>query len=108
MNIKKIIILFILLFITIINNSFARENKILVKVNNEIITTIDILNEIKFLTFVNKEFKNIEKKKQIQIAKNSLIREKVKTLEILKFRENLKLEDGPFNQLLQSYFSTRC
>ncbi len=106
MNIKKIIILFILLSITIINNSFARENKILVKVNNEIITTIDILNEIKFLTIVNKEFKNIEKEKQIRIAKNSLIREKVKTLEILKFRENLKLEDGPFNQILQSYFST--
>ena len=101
---KKIIILLIVLFITIFNNSFAKENRILVKVNNEIITTIDILNEIKFLTIVNKEFKKIEKKKQIQIAKNSLIREKIKSIEILKFRKNLNLEDEPFNKILQNYF----
>ena len=104
MNLKKISILLIALFFTFLNNSFAKENKILVKVNNEIITTIDILNEIKFLTFVNKDFKKIDKNNQIQIAKNSLIKEKIKTIEILKYRKNFKLENEPFIKVLQNNF----
>ena len=76
MNIKNISIL-LLLLVTVINNSFAKENKILVKVNNEIITTVDVLNEIKFLSFTNIAFEKIEKKQQIQIAKDSLIKEKI-------------------------------
>ena len=73
MNFKQISIIFILL-ITFLNNTLANENKILVKVNNNIITSVDILNEINFLSFLNKEFGSINKNKQIQIAKNSLIK----------------------------------
>ena len=103
MNIKKIIIL-ILLFITILNNSFAKENKILIKVNNKIITTVDILNEIKFLSFINKDFQKIDKNQQIQIAKNSLVKEKIKSIQLLKFRKNLILEDEIFEQVVKNFF----
>ena len=103
MNIKKIIIL-ILLFITILNNSFAKENKILIKVNNKIITTVDILNEIKFLSFINKDFQKIDKNQQIQIAKNSLVKEKIKSIELLKFRKNLNLEDDIFEKVVKNFF----
>ena len=88
MNFKQKSIIFILLFITSLNNTLAKENKILVKVNNKIITSVDILNEINFLSFLKKEFKNINKNQQIQIAKNSLIKNKIKSLEILKFKTN--------------------
>ena len=53
-------------------NSF--ENKILFKVNNEIITSLDILNELKYLRAINKEFNNIKKEEAFQISKNSLIK----------------------------------
>ena len=52
--------LFIIFLIIIFNTSktIALENKILLKVDNQIITTIDILNEIKYLNLLNEEFKN--------------------------------------------------
>ena len=103
MNIKNILILLLLLVI-FINNSFAKENKILVKVNNEIITTVDVLNEIKFLSFTNLAFEKIEKKQQIQIAKDSLIKEKIKLIELIKFRKNLNLEDKIFEEVAKNYF----
>tara|TARA_Y100000768_G_scaffold387693_1_gene379864 strand:- start:28 stop:954 length:927 start_codon:yes stop_codon:yes gene_type:complete len=104
MNFKQKSILFILLFITFLNNTLANENKILVKVNNKIITSVDILNEINFLSFLNKEFGNINKNQQIQIAKNSLIKDKIKSIEILKFKKNLNLEDENFEKIMKNYF----
>ena len=105
MNFNYSIKIFLILFFIFVSNSFAngKENKILLKVDNEIITTIDILNEIKFLSIVNKEFKNIDKNKQIQIAKNSLIKEKIKTIELLKFRENLDLNKKDFENIIKNY-----
>ena len=104
MNLKQNLIIIFLLFISFFNNALAKENKILVKVNNEIITSVDILNEIKFLSYVNKEFINIEKNQQIQIAKNSLIKNKIKFLEILKYKTNLNLEDENFEKIMKNYF----
>ena len=71
-------VLFIIFFI--INFSHAVENKILFKINNEIITTIDLFNEAKYLKTLNKNLENLEDEKIFEIAKNSLIREKIKKL----------------------------
>ena len=46
----KIISLFLLL---IFPKSFALENKIILKINNEIITSLDILDEIKYKQQIN-------------------------------------------------------
>ena len=43
------IFLSIIFLVTTFTNSNASKNKILFKVNNEIITSVDILNEIKYL-----------------------------------------------------------
>ena len=51
------ILVFITINILFFSNSFSKENKILFKVDNEIITTIDIYNEIKYLGG-RYEFKN--------------------------------------------------
>ena len=59
--IKNFKILYIFLILTILNipKSIALENKILFKVNNEIITTIDIYEEIKFLKIFNPEVNSL-------------------------------------------------
>ena len=57
------------------SNSNALENKILFKVNNEIITSIDIINEIEYLSLLNNNLKSLDKEKIFEIAKNSLLRE---------------------------------
>ncbi len=96
------LLLFCLMFFS--NHAFSKENKILLKLNNEIITTVDILNEIKFLSIMNSEFKNIEKNKKIEIAKNSLIKQKIKLIEISKFENNINLEDDIFEKIIKNYF----
>ncbi len=97
----------ILLFITLILNNISKayENKILFKVNNEIITTLDILNEINYLNSVNKDLKNLEKEKIYQIAKNSLIKEKMKEIFLLKIYEKIELNDEDFRNLILNNYS---
>ena len=68
-------IIFLLSFHT--SNLIAFENKIIVKINNEIITSIDIENEINYLKILNPQVNNLDKDKLMNIAKNSLIREKI-------------------------------
>ncbi len=103
-KIKKNIISLIIIFLSIIAEVNSSENKILFKLNNDIITTVDILNEIKFLSTINKEFANLDKNKKIEIAKNSQIRQKIKFIEILKFRENINLDDDILENIIKTYF----
>ena len=101
--IRYVILCFIfsLLSLTIANSV---ENKILFKINNEIITSLDILSELQYLQIINKEFQNIKKEEAFQISKNSLIREKIKEIEIRKIIKEIKIEDKVFNNLIKNYF----
>ena len=87
---KKIYALIILILIQ--TNVFGFENEIIVKIDNEIITKIDIYNEVKYLSSLNPSLKNLDKNNLFQIAKSSLIREKIKEIEISK------MEDFTLNQ----------
>ena len=102
---KKIILLFFYSFI-IFSSAAAIENKILFKVNNEIITSIDILTELKYLEMINSDFIKMPKKKAFEIAKKSLIREKIKVIELKKFFEEIKIEDEFLNRLLIDRFKS--
>ena len=87
------------------SNSFSKENKILFKVDNEIITTIDIYNEIKYLETINdKQFQSLEQNKLIEIAKNSLIREKIKEIELLKRIGSLEIDQNILNEIILNNF----
>ena len=97
-------ILTIVYLILVINNCNSIENKILFKVNNEIITSLDILHELKYLQTINKEFKNIKKEQAFQISKNSLIREKIKEIEIKKILREIKFKDKILDNLILKYF----
>ena len=100
----KILSVFIIFF-TFINNTLGYENKILFRVNNEIITSVDILNEINYLSSLNKSFKTLQKEKIFQIAKNSIVREKIKKITLLKIFEEIKLDDKDLNRSLISNYS---
>ena len=64
MRLKKILIFFAFLYL-LNTQSYAFENKIILKINNEIITSVDVLNEIKYLSILIKDFNNFEKKKNL-------------------------------------------
>ena len=93
--------IFLLLSLTLANSV---ENKILFKINNEIITSLDILNELQYLRIINKEFQNIKKEEAFTISKNSLIREKIKEIEIRRIINEIKIKDEVFNDLIKNYF----
>jgi len=90
---KHIYILITLFFYLSTNNLVATENKILFKVNNEIITTVDIKNEIKYLKAINKNTNNLSKEQLLEIAKKSLINEKIKKNKILSFIKKIEIEE---------------
>ena len=94
------IINFFLLFLIFTFKTFALENKILFKVNNEIITSIDLLSEIEYLKLINENLNNIEQKKLFEIAKNSIIREKIKIIELFKYYDNLEVESQHYKILM--------
>ena len=62
----------------------ASSIQIVVKVENEIITNIDIENEIKYLLFLNPKLDQLNPVKINEIAKNSLITEIIKKKELEK------------------------
>ena len=72
MNLAKkirILILSISIFLMNIQNLIALENKILFKIEDEIITTIDIYEEIKFLKTFNPEINNLSEKNYLKYLK---------------------------------------
>ena len=95
-------IIFVFLFYA--TNLVALENKIIVKVNNEIITSIDIENEANYLKTLNSQVKNLDKKRLTNIAKNSLIREKVKIIAILDVIEEINVDDKYIDGIVKSSY----
>ena len=57
------------------------------KIESEIITNQDILNEIKYLVAFNNDLKVLPKSQLLEIAVRSKIREKIKLIEITKYFE---------------------
>ena len=78
--IKKLLILYCFVFATLSVKS--TEIKIVYKIDNEIITNIDLKNESNYLKILNKNLENISEDNLLETATQSLIREKIKKKEI--------------------------
>jgi len=77
--------IYIILFLNIISsNPVLSEIFIIAKVNQEIITNIDIDFEKKYLVSLNPNLNKLDKNRITEYAKNSLINEKIKKIEIEK------------------------
>ena len=103
--IKKIFIYFALIAIFQSTNAFSLENKILIKIENQIITTIDINNEYKYLVALNPNIKDLKKDDIIELSKKSILQEKIKKIEIEKNFNNPKIPEQILDQILQNVYS---
>ncbi len=106
---KKIIVSATILLIIFLNmkHSYGLENKILFKIENEIITTIDIFEEIKFLKKFNQETNNLSETELFEISKNSILRDKIKKIEIMNFVKELKVEEKYLTQFIRNKYSQK-
>ena len=102
---KKIIISFILLIFTFIFNVANSKVFIKAKVNNQIITNIDVKNERNYLLALNPNLRNLSKENIDQYAIDSLINEKIKKIEIMNFVKKLKVDDKFLLQLIKNRYS---
>ena len=81
--IKKIFFISLFLFnFTVFG--FSKSVFISVMINDKIITNLDIEKESEYLKIFNPNLNNLEKKKILELAKNSLINEIIKKAEINK------------------------
>jgi len=105
-SLKKSILILLVIFLSI-KSSYAIENKIIVRVNNEIVTSIDILNEINYLKLLNPEIKELNNEQLFEISKNSLIREKIKKIYLLKIIDKISIEEKYLNNLIKNIYSQK-
>lgn len=101
---KKLLNYFIILNLLFINSVLGLENRILFKVNNEIITTIDILNESNYLKALNKNAQSLDEKTLIEISKNSIIREIIKKDTVDVELINTDIEEDLLNNALKNIY----
>ena len=79
------IIIFLIFTLTFVQFSYGDSIEIKVKINDEIITNLDIENEKKYLLYLNPKLIELEKSKIEDLARNSLIAEIIKKIELEKF-----------------------
>jgi len=95
----------ILLFFLMINQVQSIETRIIHNIQNEIITNIDIKNEFKYLIALNNSLKELDKEKILSISNESIIREKIKKIEILKNFKEIKINDEYSSILIKNIYS---
>ena len=94
---KKIILIILFLFLK--NNfSYSQINfQIIMKINNQIITSFDLEKERNYLLILNPKLIEIDENDLIELAKRSLIKEKINKNEIIKYKEinlqNTQIDD---------------
>ena len=82
---RKIFFYLLIIFHIWTNQVISLENRIILKVNNEIITTFDVKKEEKYLIVLNKNLKKIDKDRLNILAVDSIIKEKIKEIELTKY-----------------------
>ena len=105
--IDKIIKIFILILLVIIfpqDNLSSIENKIIIKINNEIITSLDLEDEIKYLKALNPGLNKLNNQEILKFQK-IYIKRKYKKIEILNNFENPKVPKEILDQLVKNIYS---
>ena len=104
--IKKLILIHLVLIIFFNGTkSFSLENKILLKIDNQIVTSIDVTNEYKYLIALNPNLKKSKKEDIIQFSKNSIIQERIKKIEIEKNFNNPNISQKFIEKILKNVYS---
>jgi peptidyl-prolyl cis-trans isomerase SurA len=99
------IINFLIIFFLLTKNTGALENKIILKVNNDIITTLDIFEEINILKFFNNNLRQVDDDEIYEIALQSILKSKIKKNEIDKvFVDNKSINNDYLASFIENQY----
>ena len=88
-----------------LSNGFAIENKIILKVDNEIITSLDVYKETRNIKFFNRNLSRLTDEEIYQISINSLIKYNIKKNEISKKFKIVEIQNKDYlDQLIEKTF----
>ena len=99
------LIYFIAIFFIYSSSSSSIENKIIVKIENQIMTSLDVNDEYKYLIELNPSLKKSKKEDIIKLSKRSIINERVKKIEIEKSFKNPQIPEKFLDKILQNVYS---
>jgi peptidyl-prolyl cis-trans isomerase SurA len=104
---KKISFYILIIFILFAKNATSLENKILLKVNNKIITTVDIKKEQNYLIVLNPNLNKVDQNKLKKLAIDSIVKEKIKEIELVKYYQIEKvLDDTNLKKIIENLYQT--
>ena len=102
---KNILIIFSLILLIFNTNSNSLENTIVIKIEDQIITSLDVNDEYKYLIALNPGLKNSSKEDLIKLSKRSILQEKIKKIEIDKNFKNPEIPQKFLEQILKNVYS---
>ena len=79
------------------------ESFVVLKVNNQIITNVDIDDEYRYLITLSPGLQEVEQKKVMNLAKESIIREKIKINELVKHFD-LDVENKFIDRIITNFY----
>jgi peptidyl-prolyl cis-trans isomerase SurA len=102
-NIKIFLLIFLSINIFFIHVGYSKTIGIVKKINNKIITNVDIEKELRYLRALNPNLNSLSNDNSYKVAEQSLIKEIIKEFEIKKF---LKLEDFKIDKLIDEVITS--
>ena len=93
----------IIIFLLLINNLSAKNILIKFKINETIVTNVDIQNENRYLIALNPKLQSLDKNLQEKIAVDSLIKEIIKKDELAKYFD-LNKQNSYLESFLKNYY----
>ena len=104
---KKIFLYLLIIFLLFTKQVSSFENKIIFKINDKIITTFDVMQEEKYLIILNPKLSKIDQNRLKVIATDSIINEKIKEIELIKyFKIDSVLDDVNLKEIIKNLYQT--
>ena len=102
MILNKKTITLLLIFFFLHNFAYSKINlQIIMKINDQIITSFDLEKESNYLLALNPKLKEINENDLFELAKRSITKEMIRKSEILKYKE-LNLQNAQINDVLNN------
>ena len=84
---------------------YSNESYVVLKVNNNVITNVDIDDEYRYLIALSPSLQDVNKETVMKLAKDSIIREKIKEDELMK-HYNLNVKNKFIDKIISNFYKT--
>ena len=104
---KKIFLYLLIAFQLYTEQAISLESRIILKIDDKIITTFDVKQEEKYLKVLNPKLSKLDQNKLKVLATDSIIKEKIKEIELIKYYKiDSVLDDVNLKEIIKNLYQT--